>query len=100
MDDPYRRQGSVTGGQEFGLGADLNHAVALQDNIEFVQPAPDFVGPIKKGPAPPIALNPNRHSPHRPNRPQICLAVFPGRSDQCDDRNPVKEKLNERERNR
>jgi hypothetical protein len=32
MDDPGRRQGSVTGGQEFGLGADLNHAAALQDN--------------------------------------------------------------------
>jgi hypothetical protein len=32
------------------------------------------------------------HSPHRPNRPQICLDVSPNRSDECDDRNPVKEK--------
>jgi len=33
-------------------------------------------------------------------RPQICLAVSPNTSDPCDDRNPVKEKLNERKRNR
>jgi hypothetical protein len=32
--------------------------------------------------------------------PQILLDVSPSRSDHCDDRNPVKEKLNERERNR
>jgi hypothetical protein len=29
--------------------------------------------------------------PH-PNRVKICLAVSPNRSDECDDRSPVKEK--------
>jgi hypothetical protein len=36
MDDSGRRQGSVTRGQDLGLGADLNHAATLEDNIEFV----------------------------------------------------------------
>jgi hypothetical protein len=54
--------------------------------------APDFVGPLKKGLRPPIALNHNRISPHGRGRRQICLDVSPNRSDDCDDRNPVKEK--------
>jgi hypothetical protein len=60
----------------------------------------DFVALLKKGPRPPIRPNPMGHSPHQHNRPQIVLALSPNRSDDCDDRNPVKEKLNERKRNR
>jgi hypothetical protein len=37
-----------------------------------------------------LALIVIRHSPHRPNREQISLDVFPDRSDQCDDRSPVR----------
>jgi hypothetical protein len=77
--------------------------VPINDTTKFIRVivvSRDFVAPIKKRPTPPIALRPIRHSPHRPNRPQISLDVSPDRSDDCDDRNPVKEKLNERKRNR
>jgi hypothetical protein len=57
---------------------------------------PDFVAPLKKEPHPPIVLNLNRISPHGRDRRQICLAVSPNWSDGCDDRNPVKERPNER----
>jgi len=65
-----------------------------------VRTEPSFVQYIKKGPGPPIALNHNRISPHGRSRRQICLDVSPRRSDDCDDRNPVKEKLHVRKRNR
>jgi hypothetical protein len=72
--------------------------IGYDQDIENI--AAGFVAPVKKGPGPPIALRPIRHSPHRPNRPPILLAVSPDRSDECHDRNPVKEKLNERKHNR
>ena len=59
----------------------------------FPQPGlkPPFVGYIKKGPDPPIALSPTSIRLIGPNREQISLDVSPKPSDQCDDRNPVKE---------
>jgi hypothetical protein len=36
MKDAGRRESRVTGRQDLGLGADLNGAATLQENIEFV----------------------------------------------------------------
>jgi hypothetical protein len=63
-------------------------------------PGPWFCRANKKDPLPPNRLIRTAIRLINPIAPQISLDVSPNPSDPCDDRNPVKEKVNERKRNR
>ena len=53
----------------------------------------DFVALLKKGQLPPIALRFQSALASITSSLKILLAISPNRSDECHDRNPVKEKL-------